>query len=414
MTEPASPPHPEARTRVLYLCSGNPLSPSAGMDVVVRLHLLELSGHPELDVRTIFVSPGPAPASRQDKLPVNVQGFSGDEVTTARGKLLFRKLRFVGSLHVLGTFGFKNHAAQKAISQHLSDGVDVIVIDHSAALANVRWLDLLRLRRRVVYIAHDNDFHAFNGLAMLRARWSSKGLVMLQAAHAFVMQAAVVRVCRATVFISEADRAAFNKLGCKGVALCPVPPLVIDEAPSAPGASSPYVLFIGSPGFAPNAFAIDWLIERLAPALSAVGSALKVALVGKGTDRMPQALPSNMIAHGFLSDEALERELLGAVGLVSPVIHGGGIKVKIVEALSRACPVFATAASLRGFEFMEISPKLDIDRPEVAATCLASFASDQAAQLVERRRLASKWNEYQRSRNGKLAQVVLAAAPTSQ
>jgi glycosyltransferase involved in cell wall biosynthesis len=166
------------------------------------------------------------------------------------------------------------------------------------------------------------------------------------------------------------------------------------------------VVFIGSPDFAPNKFALDWILGKLAPQLEAIDPTITVTLVGKGTQHMEGVHRKNINALGFVPEEHLASLLQSCLCTISPIAHGTGIKIKVLESFAAGCPVFATTESLRGVEFMGISPKIEIDNPKETAEKIAAFANDPNGRETERANIRKVWTNHVARRKGELNRLI--------
>lgn len=398
-------------TRVLFVGAGNPLRASSGMDVVEAAHILELTRDPRLRVTVISALPGKKDvSSERGNISVFAPDFAGDMTA---GHRLGLKIGFILQGGLLNFVGFLSQAARQAIAHAMQQRPEVIIIDHLAAMANVSLRQLLwmRLRHgsRIVFIAHDVTSQFLRDAALFKANPIRKAVGIAQAVQAGLYERLLFSVADKVVFISEYDRKQFAGLSDhKAVSLCPiVEPAVDTQALPAPAERRRFVVFIGSPSFFPNAHAIGWIINALAPALAARGSTLRILLVGKGTDAIDTASAPNVEALGFVPDDELHRLLRGSSGLLSPVIYGSGLKIKILDAIASACPVLATEQSLRGYEFMDLQPVIQIEHPDQSARAICEMVDDPERVLALEKHIKERWSAYKARANGQLAELVL-------
>lgn len=102
--------------------------------------------------------------------------------------------------------------------------------------------------------------------------------------------------------------------------------------------------FIGSLNYPPNEISLRHFFKRFAPELARSG--IEVIVAGYGSERVREwGVEATVI--GQVADPA---ELYAQVdAAIVPIEHGGGIKVKAIEALSYGVPVFATDHVRAGF-----------------------------------------------------------------
>ncbi|MEG3084237.1 glycosyltransferase [Sphingomonas sp. PB2P12] len=394
--------------RVFYIGAGDPVAPRSGMDVVARAHIGELAASPDVVLSGAFTT---LPTETAAPAFGGVAGYRADTKTPSKA----RKLVHLLSGKLLMSIGFVSTPARQAIRAGLAARPDLIVVDHIQALANVSMWRLVLGRTPFVFIAHNVTPDTLIDGARLRKSRASAAFLRVEAVQAWLIEALLVRRAARTVFISDSDARHYRGLtGARGVALCPV----IDRAEHAPGApaaaqdverDSRRVLFIGSPGFPPNRAAIDWITHSLAPALLALDAPAIVTFIGKGTREHIGTPAANVETLGFVADDEMERLLGTCLCMLSPVVHGSGLKIKMLEAFAAGAPVMATPLSLQGFEFMGVPPLLDLDQPEAAARHIQTLTQDPAAVEAARTHVRDRWAEHSRRRDGALVDTLVEA-----
>lgn len=142
-----------------------------------------------------------------------------------------------------------------------------------------------------------------------------------------------------------ADRPEAATVACLPPHLQPQTPA---QGTGQPGAR-PEFTFIGGFGYAPNRQGLDWFLQACRDEVLARIPDVRINVVGPGTDAGLASAESWGDAVHFLGwvddlDEILARSL----ALLSPLRSGSGIKIKVLEALSRGLPVVATSAGVQG------------------------------------------------------------------
>ena len=396
---------------VLYAGAANLAQPSSGMDIGSRAHFEELSDDPLLAVDAVSVSPTAVDPAVPPRRPVRIVPSDLSRGSTAGGRLR-RKLGLLARGGILFQTGFLSDAAAAHLSTGLTRHPDVLVIDHIAALANLSLprllLTRLRGRTKIVAVSHDISSELLRDRARMHPSRLKAIAIHLHALHCHLYEATVFALAHRVFFVSTDDRNRFRPLRrAKTDAMCQVLELPPPTEAAAPEQDyGPALIFVGSPSFFPNAFAIEWITNRFAPALVAARPDLTILLVGKGTDRPDPARPANVVGLGFVDDDRLYRLLRASYGALSPVIHGAGIKIKVLEAIAAGCAIFATDHSLAGYDFMQIEPLLKIDDPAGSAARVAAIAGDPARLAAYRAQIDARWQAYKRARRGRLAEIV--------
>jgi glycosyltransferase involved in cell wall biosynthesis len=112
-----------------------------------------------------------------------------------------------------------------------------------------------------------------------------------------------------------------------------------------------YLLYLGIFSYSPNAVAAELLIDQIYPRLRQVYPDCRLLLVGRNpTQRMLEAAKrdSGIIVTGEVADV---RPYLAAASVMAvPLRHGGGTRLKILEAFAAGCPVVSTAKGSEGLK----------------------------------------------------------------
>ncbi|MCB2116760.1 MAG: glycosyltransferase [Rhodobacteraceae bacterium] len=149
----------------------------------------------------------------------------------------------------------------------------------------------------------------------------------------------------AIIAIATED-AAVIRSAVPGAAPVVVPVRIAPPDPSVPGARRYDVGLVGAWGWAPNADAIGYFAAKILPALAAEGRSVCVA----GGD-LPPRLRGRLTAlgadcPGFAPD--LGAFYASCRVIAAPYRKGGGVRMKVAEALSQGCPVAGTPLAFRG------------------------------------------------------------------
>lgn len=133
-------------------------------------------------------------------------------------------------------------------------------------------------------------------------------------------------------------------------------------------ATDKILLFNGTLGYKPNLDALEIILKKINPALLATGNFnFKIIICGNklpaNYHELTHYKEKNIIYAGFVDD--INRYFKGADIFINPVIEGGGIKTKVVEALGNNLSVISTDSGAIGVpenicgEKMNIVPDAD-------------------------------------------------------
>jgi glycosyltransferase involved in cell wall biosynthesis len=153
------------------------------------------------------------------------------------------------------------------------------------------------------------------------------------------------------------------------------------------------VLTLGSLHYAPNAEGIRWFVRQVFPAIRERVGGVRLTIAGRNPpgDLLRAAKDSGgtVSVTGYV--ENLEPLLRRSGVVVVPVLSGSGMRVRILEALSRGMPVVTTTIGAEGIEARPGTDLLVADEPEdFAAAVVRVLREPETAALLSAngRRLA--------------------------
>jgi glycosyltransferase involved in cell wall biosynthesis len=190
-----------------------------------------------------------------------------------------------------------------------------------------------------------------------------------------------LNTCDAIVPITEDDARDFRTLGSTipihvlpgGVDL----PAIFREGHGTIG-------FLGSLDYRPNQEAALWIAEQLQPRVSA-----EIHIAGSNAPPWLRARLENVHFEGKVADAA---EFIQSMSvMIAPIFSGGGMRIKILEAMANARPVVSTSIGAAGIEGDNIVLADDADSFAAAVSQLLSDPSrarsigEAGRRLVETR-----------------------------
>lgn len=123
---------------------------------------------------------------------------------------------------------------------------------------------------------------------------------------------------------------------------------------STTGMGSYSILFVGNLVHPPNLDAVEWLVRDILPLVRQRLPEAKLYVVGPGA--VPQfARSDGVTTTGMVPD--VNPYMQSATVLVAPLRSGGGMRVKVLEAMAAAKPVVATSLAMEG---IAIRPGRDV------------------------------------------------------
>lgn len=156
-----------------------------------------------------------------------------------------------------------------------------------------------------------------------------------------------------------------------------VAPMAVEPIAAPSPGDGRSVLFVGS-NTAPNVVGLAWLFDKVWPQVLTKAPHARLVVAGNVSRGAPPA-PQGVDMLGPVPD--LEALYASAAVVVSPLITGSGLKIKVVEALARGKALVATSVSLQGVEDVLQDAVRRSDDPQVFADHIVALLADEAARL---------------------------------
>jgi glycosyltransferase involved in cell wall biosynthesis len=154
----------------------------------------------------------------------------------------------------------------------------------------------------------------------------------------------------------------------------------LPERPARSPAAPPDLLFVGNLTYPPNVEAARTLAEQILPAVRRRTGLPVTATIAGAHDRDPAvtglARHEGVVVPGFVPD--LAGLYAAATACVVALAHGGGTRIKLLEAFAHGVPVVATPAAFAGLGVEPDVHLLGGDSPDVLAGQVAELLADPA------------------------------------
>jgi GT2 family glycosyltransferase len=138
------------------------------------------------------------------------------------------------------------------------------------------------------------------------------------------------------------------------------------------------LLFVAGFGHPPNSEAAVWFVRKVLPLVRRVYPDVNLSLVGSNPTADVLMLRSERVeVTGYVTDDELQARYDQARVAVAPLLYGGGIKGKVVEALHHGVPCVATSTGAQGLSGSEyFLPPCDSEG-DFAAQIVALLGDDR-------------------------------------
>jgi len=210
----------------------------------------------------------------------------------------------------------------------------------------------------------------------------------------------MVRTFDEVLAVSEEDRIALLEAAGEDVPVTVIP-IAIDTEEIQPverQTAANHILHIGTMYWPPNIDGVMWFVREVFPRIRHNRPDVVLDLVGS---RPPSVLrdlgsdDSGINLTGYVADPTPYLEQAGV--FVVPLLAGGGMRVKILNALAQGLPVVSTTLGAEGIAVVDGEHVLIADEPaEFAASCLCLLSDSVLARQVaeDGRRLVESEYDY--------------------
>ncbi len=222
--------------------------------------------------------------------------------------------------------------------------------------------------------------------------WFIRPVVALEAHRVKQYEAMIVNAFDHTLAVTEIDHQALRQAIAETTPNPPsrddkitVVPIAVNTAQLLPVArdhASKNILTLGTLHYPPNADGIRWFLTEVFPRVRQAIPDATLTIIGKNPpqDFLTAAAqaPDAITVTGYVPD--LEEHMQKAALMVVPVRAGGGMRVRILEAFSRAMPVVTTTIGLEGIDATLDRDVLVKDTEQDFAEAVIRLLQDQNMQ----------------------------------
>jgi glycosyltransferase involved in cell wall biosynthesis len=249
-------------------------------------------------------------------------------------------------------------------------GVPAVLTEHEAVRAPAREWRATHLRERPLSALRRRDWRRWE--RFLPATWRRFDLLQV---YSEGDAAAIARLAP-----DLAERVRLNPYG-----LC-LPP-ALEPSREQPGT----ILFSGTFAHLPNRDAARWLAQEIMPAIRDRLPDARLRLVGSAPQREVLEMAGLPGVEVVADAPSMEPYLAAAAVVIAPLRSGGGMRMKVLEAMAAGRAVVTTPLGAEGFTALDPSPPLAIAAGGgELATATAELLEDEG----RRRDLAGRAREF--------------------
>ncbi|MBJ2249241.1 glycosyltransferase family 4 protein [Pseudomonas haemolytica] len=272
---------------------------------------------------------------------------------------------------------------QTRFTQLLNEHWDVIQVEHSYSLQP--FLRTLQQRQREFVLTEHNLESSLGGATYDRfPKWAGP-FVQYDQWRCRQWERKAFDGAAHVIAVTEADAQAMRPLSSTPVSV------VVNGVDSrafaevSADAQSQRLLFVGNYEYAPNLDAVQWLAEEIFPRVWLQCPNARLAVAGYGLpEHWRTRWPDERIEWlGFVPDLcALQRR---CAGFVAALRHGGGSKLKVLEAMAAGLPLVSTAQGVSGLAVQPQAHYLAGESTEALADAIVRLLDEPslARQLAD-------------------------------
>jgi GT2 family glycosyltransferase/glycosyltransferase involved in cell wall biosynthesis len=370
---PAGPePGPGRQTRILVVSVFPPNGEADhGGGRVLAWNVAELAEHSE--VALVFLDPEGTPGRA---LPVDTAFVRAVRPPSSVARrlavawgLLRGRPRFVS--------GARSRRMRRAVGRAIDSWhPDVVQFEHTAAAQYAADMKPTSGCARPVRVLVDYDpreaaARADAAAARRRTPWARAELRAWRA-----WEARAPRLVDAVITFTDADRAVVTARvpGTPVVAIPAASPGRSAEPAPAKAVDPHLVLFVGSFAHAPNVDAARRLAGGIFPRIRSEVPLARLEIVGPGDPTVRSDTANGVHVRGWVPDLAQARAR--AAVEVAPLRFGGGVRVKVLEALAGGSAVVATPRAIEGIDVVDGRDLIVADDDEQIAQAVIGLLRD--------------------------------------
>jgi glycosyltransferase involved in cell wall biosynthesis len=293
---------------------------------------------------------------------------------------------FKGSSYNIDRFISKEYN-RELIDMLQKEHFDII---HLESLFLVPYIKTIRKysKAKVVIRQHNIEFRIWERLAAQAKNPLKKTYLNLLAERLRKFELEHINDYDLIVPISEKDEKAYVTLGAKQPLFLHPFGIDIEKIPYQPSDTLPVSLYhIGAMDWLPNQESVNWLLEKVMPLINERLPETKLYLAGRNMpEHYVQQKWKNVAVLGEVPDAAaFERD---KSILVVPLLSGGGVRIKIFQAMAMGKTVITTSIGVEGIAAENNKEVFIADTPENFARKIIEIV--QHPELIQQTGIAAR------------------------
>lgn len=335
--------------RILQLCSKVPYPAKDGGSLAM-LNLAEMMHEHGFQVKILSIETPKHPSPSNGYPSIFKQKFSPESVfidTHAKIIPALRNLFFSQASYHLERFNHKNFE-EKLIATIHNYKPQIVVLD---SLFTCGYIDTIRAisQAKIIYRAHNIEHLIWQEISLKTKSFLKKKYLSIQSSRLKKEEMQLITNCDGILAITSKDYD-FFKLNFQNKRLMTLPFTIdVNQYHCNNQLQDKAIFFIGAMDWYPNLEGVKWFIDMVWDKVLKVHPTAKFMIAGKA---MPGDLKNlehkNIINLGEVADAKKFMEKYPM--MVAPIFSGGGLKIKIIEAMAMGKIVVCNPQAATGIQ----------------------------------------------------------------
>lgn len=188
-------------------------------------------------------------------------------------------------------------------------------------------------------------------------------------------------------FVSKKDMDFYRRWMKASERLCLVPPGAEEHQIARGKKKKSTILFVGKMSAMPNVEGVEWFCTRVMPAIKKEIPDAVFEIVGKDPSSNIKKLSNDHIRVAGTVDSVSDYYASASL-VVLPLLHGGGVKIKLLEAASYGSPIVSTSVGVEGTDFEDgVHALVADDDSTFAQQCIRLLKDDKLSSTLSQNAL---------------------------
>ena len=269
----------------------------------------------------------------------------------------------------------------------IENNIDVINIDFPHMCVNI--LDM-NINIPIILNEHNIEWKVYRTISKSQKNIIKRILYFIDSIRLKKYEKKILKKIKIDLitFVSSLDMENFkneNKVFKQKLELVPVGADLVDII-NKKDDKTKNIIFVGKMSYGPNIEAVNWFIDNVFDKIKNEIENVKLYIVGKDpTESIIKLADNNIIVTGKVDSVVDYYNMADLV--VIPLLNGGGVKVKLLEAISYKKNIVSTSIGVEGTIYSNSKTIPVSDFPdEFASLCIESLKNNN--EIIKRNRLA--------------------------